>query len=902
MEVRVDDELAHLDDAAGELVGDERHEAALGALLALVPEALELLLGVAAEDLDNLLNVLLVHLRDGAVGADAHVVGVLGIGHAHAGEDLKRGASNASLVGGGVLDEDDADALEGDAGIVGDEQVSALNNVLEAELVGASQVTNLALDHRLAGRALHRDELMDIVKADGGRAAAARDEDVSDGELAEVEGVTEGLTVLHEGAVGEGAVLVGNSDEEALGGELGGVEVLEHLALGGEAEELLAVEALGVIDGAGAIDHTNVLFLGELHLVGAEVTVGAAGLELGEISLGEGKLLVDALDAGADAAAGHAVSVVGDTAEGGALTGGEGLPLLVAAGLGVHGGNGGEGAGGVLIRAEEEDLGGLHGAGDALGVGYDEVAEGVNVLQEGALLVIGGGGLDEDGALAAALGDVLVLHVLGIREVIVLGEEVDAVAVVGILAGGDDHADAAAGNVGEADVEANELRANNKVDAIGEAGVVHLADEGGVEAVGDGSLVGLEKVGAEDGKVEGDERPEDLAFLLGVVSHLLLHDHLELGARLSGGALREVLEEHLNEADVGGDEVVNKIVAHDLTEENVAEGLEAGNAHRLRAELAAELGEVLALERRGEVEGEVREGVAVDHLTGINEALIVEGCDGVVGAVGEERDERGRVAELLLGGALDVEGVDVHAVGESLAELLNDGGVGDGADEGDEGGEVALAVGDEAELEGDHITNLVHSVDGGDAVVHHGDDGLVAGAHLGVTLVDEVNRADVLDLGAGGVLGVEEGGLLGGEEGEGALGAGAVVGADGGGVGLAILLLALLEPRLHAVHRRDLIALVGVAEVEGVGLALVGEGEGGLVGRGGGAGNEVAIGVAGDLLLVKDDAVSVLEAEAQVLRNALLDVVEEEAGGGDGLDGIDDLLIVNHCSLYLFGL
>ncbi len=63
----------------------------------------------------------------------------------------------------------------------------------------------------------------------------------------------------------------------------------------------------------------------------------------------------------------------------------------------------------------------------------------------------------QDGALAAALGDVLVLLLLRVGEVVVLGEQRLQVARVGLAVVGLDQADAAAGNVAETDVEAAEV-------------------------------------------------------------------------------------------------------------------------------------------------------------------------------------------------------------------------------------------------------------------------------------------------------------------------------------------------------------------------------------------------------------------------------------------------------------
>lgn len=64
--------------------------------------------------------------------------------------------------------------------------------------------------------------------------------------------------------------------------------------------------------------------------------------------------------------------------------------------------------------------------------------------------------------LGAALGNVLVLLLLRVRETVVFAEQGLEVAAVGLLAGREDQADAAPGNIPEAHVEAAELVAHHE--------------------------------------------------------------------------------------------------------------------------------------------------------------------------------------------------------------------------------------------------------------------------------------------------------------------------------------------------------------------------------------------------------------------------------------------------------
>ena len=132
-EVRVLELLLELIELARELVRDDR--ARLRALQArvLAPDAAELVRRVLGDDPLDVAHVALVE-RGGLAVLEDHVLCVLFGGEAESGEDLKRGAGDATLVCAGVLEEDDLALLEEETGLLREEQVRALDDVLEVGL------------------------------------------------------------------------------------------------------------------------------------------------------------------------------------------------------------------------------------------------------------------------------------------------------------------------------------------------------------------------------------------------------------------------------------------------------------------------------------------------------------------------------------------------------------------------------------------------------------------------------------------------------------------------------------------------------------------------------------------------------------------------------------------------
>ena len=111
------------EDAAGLLAGDR-----------LLPDGDKLGGGVAADDALDRLDVLAVEVVEGAVGSGrGHELDVVFVGEGEAGEDLERGRGDAALVRRRVLEEDAAALLERQTGLLRDEQVGALDDVLRGQ-------------------------------------------------------------------------------------------------------------------------------------------------------------------------------------------------------------------------------------------------------------------------------------------------------------------------------------------------------------------------------------------------------------------------------------------------------------------------------------------------------------------------------------------------------------------------------------------------------------------------------------------------------------------------------------------------------------------------------------------------------------------------------------------------
>ncbi len=241
----------------------------------------------------------------------------------------------------------------------------------------------------------------------------------------------------------------------------------------------------------------------------------------------------------------HAVKVVGDAAHRHGLAGGEGLPELVAPGLGPERGPFHE-LGRALVRAEEEDdllAVIVHDAG----IGEHEVEEAVDVLLEGLLGPVLEAPAQEDRALGAAVGQVLVLPLLGRGQVVVLVEDEVGIRQVALEVGRPDDADAAPGDVPEPDVEASELAADDMehperldrvVDRVEEVRPVHERDgdllpdvevrlEDDVHEEGGGQEdvpVGLGRDGLLDVLPEGGQPGLDVGVLDGGVELLVEED------------------------------------------------------------------------------------------------------------------------------------------------------------------------------------------------------------------------------------------------------------------------------------------------------------------------------------------------------------------------------------------
>jgi hypothetical protein len=195
-EVGVLEFLVEVGDGNGELVREDRSGSS--GLLMLAPDSLELKTGVLLNLELNLLDVVLVELRSLTVGVVAHVLDEALVVERQRGKDLKRGGGHTTLVGRGILVQNATSGLKSELSVLSDEEVGTLNEVGD---------DGLAI----------LDEAVDRDKVNGGRAATARNKDIDGTSVAEVEGVTEGSTVVDNLATGESDVDIVTQNSVTLG-------------------------------------------------------------------------------------------------------------------------------------------------------------------------------------------------------------------------------------------------------------------------------------------------------------------------------------------------------------------------------------------------------------------------------------------------------------------------------------------------------------------------------------------------------------------------------------------------------------------------------------------------------------------------------------------------------------
>ena len=426
----------------------------------------------------------------------------------------------------------------------------------------------------------------------------------------------------------------------------------------------------GIVEDAGAVDDGQELLPAHEDLVRAQVAVRTAGDDLGHLLFLEAQLGQGPDDILADRGRRHAVEVVGDAAHRHRLAGGEGLPELVAAGLGPESGPFHE-LGRAFVRAEEEDdllVAVIHDAG----VGEHEVEEAVDVLLEGRLGPVLESPAQEDGPLGAAVGQVLVLPLLGQGQVVVFVEDEVGVRQIALEVGRPDDPDAAAGDVPEPDVEAPELAADDMEHAERLDGVIDRVEEIRPVHERDGDLLPDVEVRLEDDVHEEGGGLEDVPVGLG---RDRLLDVLPQGgqAGLDVGVLDGRIELPVEEGEQLPDEA--RVGEEGLPAPGFGVGL-PGQLDLEVAEDAQELGR--ALEGVGELQvflvvaaeelvGEAPGGVGEHELLRRQGALPEERRQGALRDDVNEADVLDEVPELFA--ALDlvqVEGVDGPAVPEVL--------------------------------------------------------------------------------------------------------------------------------------------------------------------------------------------------------------------------------------------
>ena len=360
----------------------------------------------------------------------------------HAAADLEARGDHAALVGGAVLD--DLHAVRGEllASARGEEEVGALD------------------DQPARRRAVGGEELPPVAFVDRGGAPARGHEGV-------------GLHAIVHRVAKLRAVGLLDARDAAPGAELRAVELRDRQALLEESQKLRVVEAVGILAASAAVGDADdprvraVVAMEDLDHVAGDVAVGPAG-DLDR----EGpspRIDPDRLEHHAEedvhALARHAVDLVVDAGAG--LAAHEGRRHRVAAQPGPLDDPLDVLRRDVLVGAEIYELLAAEPVDHEplrLGIGRDQVEQRVDEALDAAGDL--GAGLDQHRGLGAALGNVLVLELLGEGEPVRLVVEPLALAGVLRLAVGPHDPQAAAGDVLEAHVESGVAAAVHEEDPV----------------------------------------------------------------------------------------------------------------------------------------------------------------------------------------------------------------------------------------------------------------------------------------------------------------------------------------------------------------------------------------------------------------------------------------------------
>lgn len=546
------------------------------------------------------------------------------------------------------------------------------------------------------------------------------------------------------------------------------------------------VQALGINEDTSSVDNGSVLLIGEADFVGAEITIGATGLQLPNGRRVDIQLTVDTEDILANRQSGHAVGIVRDASQLGALAGEEGLPPWGATLPCVFRGPVDQ-VGSVLVRAHEENL--------ILSVeihnwildtradgGQEKIEDTVDVLLKGNTSLVLVVYIQENDTLGSTLRNVLVLALLGVGKVVVLIEHGASVDAVGLLVTALHDTDTSAGDVSEAEMESAELGADHKEHAIETLGVLMLRQEVGVESEAQGHLGRGEEVGLEDGGVENTEGGHDHFIVLvdcGARDELLqllaVQDLVDLEAHVAQGGEEIILGRPAGLHIVGVGKIQIELVdelgvsVDDLEDVVGREGL--GTQPLLDLGQQFSMNAVVGVEKGGQ--GGVFGAKAVEELLDKDPRAV--SVDGLLQAkasgskvplefILRDAVKEGDLLDDLVDGGLDgrvfggdggvdggtkVEGDHSDAVREVLQVLPGAGQaivviqVGEGTEHAHG---RALAIGDDQPLLPAAL-NLEHFDDGAGTGNGSGDDLLVDGLGVGSGLLQETLLADDVDVG-----------------------------------------------------------------------------------------------------------------------------------------------------------
>mmetsp|Transcript_87457 Transcript_87457/g.183035 ORF Transcript_87457/g.183035 Transcript_87457/m.183035 type:complete len:467 (-) Transcript_87457:1779-3179(-) len=453
-------------------------------LLVDVPDCLELSFGILPDDVEDFLYIGRVEQRwlYRLCRIKGHQFLMVGIRKSKCSQNLEGRAANASLVCRCVFENVDSSLFQHFPSSVGQEKVGPFHDEPEFRLTAL------------------QEEASHIGGGNRVGPSSTRNEQISLCVLCQVEAVSELGSCCPSAAIWQSHIHFVDCHHKTTTRQLPSAEVVDGKSQLGEALELHAAQALGVVEDARAIHDAYGLILRNKDFVGAKISVGSTCLELRDLCLVFPQSSKQFSHVHVDTGSRHAVGVMGYAAKFHTFSSCQGLPVGIASGLADLGTEIHEVCC-VFVGTEEQDLlVPLHVAIiDATLLRHHAVKERVDILGEASALRSGalGGilstictvGIWQNDSLRSTLWDVFVFHLLCECEVVGLVEQCGHVALVHRLISREHQANTSTCHIPEADMKSSKVSSRDEVDTIWHLWVQRhgaiFQDDGWVQAEGE---------------------------------------------------------------------------------------------------------------------------------------------------------------------------------------------------------------------------------------------------------------------------------------------------------------------------------------------------------------------------------------------------------------------------------